>query len=544
MSEKNLNSIIRGEIRNDEVTRSFYDHDYSIFKVKPEAVIFPKNSEDIKQLVKFVSRSREGGEAISLTARSGGTDMTGGPLTDSLLLVFTKYFNRILEIGKDFICVEPGVYFRDLEKVLRAKGVFYPSYPASKDICAIGGMVSNNSGGEKTLAHGKTQDYVRELKMVLSDGEEHIIRPISEIELQKKIKEKSFEGKLYKGIADLIKKNKTLIESARPKVSKNSAGYAIWNVWRNGIFDLNQLIVGAQGTLGIVTEAKLGTLPIPKHTRLVVIFLNDLTHLGDLVVEALKYKPDSLESYDDKTFRLALRFLPGIIRNMKGNAILLGLSFLPELGLILTGGLPKMVILAEFVSDSEEELSSRLNDFKSSMARFSKAVRILRTEKEAEKYWTIRRQSFKLLHEHMKGKETAPFIDDVIVDPKYLPEFLPKLNAILDRYKSKLTYTVAGHPGSGNFHVIPLMDLKNPEVRALIPKISEEVYSLVLEYQGSITAEHNDGLIRTPYLEKMYGSDVIKLFERVKRAFDPLDIFNPRKKVGGSLEYSLEHIKS
>ena len=161
---------------------------------------------------------------------------------------------------------------------------------------------------------------------------------------------------------------------------------------------------------------------------------------------------------------------------------------------------------------------------------------------EEEKYWTIRRQSFALLHNNTTGKDTAPFIDDFIVKPEYMAEVLPKVNAILDAYKKDLIYTIAGHPGNGNFHIIPLMDLKSERVRALIPKISEQVYQLIFQYHGSITAEHNDGLIRTPYLEEMYGSDIEALFQEVKKIFDPLDIFNPGKKVGGSLQYSVDHI--
>jgi len=147
-----------------------------------------------------------------------------------------------------------------------------------------------------------------------------------------------------------------------------------------------------------------------------------------------------------------------------------------------------------------------------------------------------------LLHNNTTGKDTAPFIDDFIVKPEYLPEVLPKVNAILDKYKKDLVYTIAGHPGNGNFHIIPLMDLKDARVRALIPQISEEVYRLVFQYHGSITAEHNDGLIRTPYLEEMYGPEIAALFAEVKKIFDPENIFNPGKKVNGSLKYSIDHI--
>ena len=160
---------------------------------------------------------------------------------------------------------------------------------------------------------------------------------------------------------------------------------------------------------------------------------------------------------------------------------------------------------------------------------------------DTEKYWVMRRESFNLLRHKVKDKRAAPFIDDIIVDPSHLPEFLPKLYNILEEHN--ITPTLAGHAGSGNFHIIPLMDLSREEERRKIPEVAEKVYDLVLEYGGSITAEHNDGLIRSPYIEKMYGKEVYGLFEKTKEIFDPQNIFNPGKKVGADLEYAMRHIK-
>ncbi len=538
-----IKSFFCGDVLTDEETLKKYSRDYSIFAIKPEAVVFPKNAEDVKKLVKFAKEKKRGGEKISLTARSAGSDMTGGPLNDSIIVEFSKYFNRIEETGADYALVQPGVYFRDFEKELKNCDLFFPPYPASKLICAIGGMLANNSGGEKTLAYGKTEDYVLELKAVLSDGEEHVIRPLNKLELQKKLEEESFEGEIYRRLHKLIEENYDLIKAARPDVSKNSAGYYLWNVWDKNTFDLTKLFVGSQGTLGLITEAKLRLVHAKKYSRLAAVFLKDLHPLAALIVAALKFKPESLESYDDKTLWLALRFLPGLIKAMKGNALILGFQFIPELWMLIRGGVPKMVVLAEFTSDDEEELQKRLAAFKEEALKFGVQVRLTKSKAEAEKYFTIRRHSFDLLHSHSTDKETAPFIDDFIVKPEYLPEFLPKLNRILEPYGNKLTYTIAGHPGSGNFHIIPLMNLKDEASRAIIPKLSEEVYNLVLEYRGSITAEHNDGLIRGPYLKKMYGDKVYALFEEVKNIFDPDNIFNPNKKIGVSLEYALSKIK-
>jgi len=565
-----LKSFLHGDVAVDDATLAKFSRDYSLFKVRPQMVVFPKDVDDVKNLVKFAAKKKAEGEDVSLTGRSAGTDMTGGPLSQSIIVSFTKYFNHIHEIkeeardqkrpgmaGTDAAAsleageakAEPGVYYRDFEKEAAKHGLLYPSYPASKDLCAIGGIVNNNSGGEKTLAYGKTEDWVRAVKIVMSDGEEHTLWPWRGEELERKLEEKNFEGEITRKLKALIEENWDVIQKAKPDVSKNSAGYYLWNVWdkEKGIFDLTKLIVGSQGTLGMLTEAKFGLVKIKKHSRMAVIFLNDLKWAGDLVEEVLKFHPESIESYDDKTVEVAVKLWRQVLKSMKGNAIKLGFQFLPEMWMVATGGMPKMILLVELAGDDEAQLIKRLDQLKRDIEFFGAShggikVRTLKNEEDEQKYWTIRRQSFALLHNNTTGKDTAPFIDDFVVKPEYMPEFLPKVNAILDKYKNDLIYTIAGHPGNGNFHIIPLMNLKDPRVRALIPKISEEVYRLVFQYHGSITGEHNDGLIRTPYLEEMYGKKMVELFAEVKKIFDPLGIFNPGKKVGGDLKYSVEHI--
>jgi len=546
-----IRSFLHGDVVTDDASLAAYSRDYSIFKVRPQVVVFPKDVDDLKHLVKFVSEKKAKGENISLTGRSAGTDMTGGPLSESIIVSFTKYFNHIIEVHEDETRVEPGVYFRDLEKVLDQKGLLYPPYPASKDLCAIGGMVNNNSGGEKTLSYGKTEDYLRAVNIVMSDGEQHTLWPLSGDALKAKLAERGFEGEVFRKLYKLINDHYDIIKAAKPDVSKNSAGYYLWNVWNKetGVFDITKLIVGSQGTLGLLTEAKLGLVPAKKHSRLAVVFLKDLRWAADLVDDVLKFHPESIESYDDKTLTVAVKLWRQVLGSMKGNIFTLAWQFLPEAMMVLRGGMPKMIMLIELTGNNEKELMVKLEELRADILKFAAShegirVHVLKTEKEEQKYWTIRRQSFALLHNNTTGKDTAPFIDDFVVKPEYLPEVLPKVNAILDKYKNDLIYTIAGHPGNGNFHIIPLMNLKDERVRALIPKISEEVYRLIFQYHGSITAEHNDGLIRTPYLEEMYGPEIEALFEEVKKIFDPQNIFNPGKKVNGDLKYSIEHISA
>jgi FAD/FMN-containing dehydrogenase len=226
------------------------------------------------------------------------------------------------------------------------------------------------------------------------------------------------------------------------------------------------------------------------------------------------------------------------------NFFKLAFAFWPEALMVFTGGIPKIIALIELTDDNEKFLASRLLELRKELKGEKFKVRIINNPAEAEKYWTMRRESFSLLRSKIKDKQTAPFIDDFIVLPEKLGEFLPQLYSILDPYKEKMIYTLAGHIGDGNFHIIPLVNLDDEEVKRSIPKLMELVYNLVLKFGGSITAEHNDGLVRSPYLEKMYGKEVYGMFETIKQIFDSENIFNPGKKVRSSLQYALNHIKS
>ncbi|MBI1838806.1 MAG: FAD-binding oxidoreductase [Candidatus Colwellbacteria bacterium] len=540
--ESKIKEFFNGDILSDDASLEAYSRDASIFQVRPEVVLFPKDVYDIESVVKFVSAEKKAGRDISLTPRSAGTDMTGGPLTKSIVLDLTKYFNHIKEVGSDYALTEPGVFYRDFEKETLKHNLLLPSYPASREICTVGGMVANNSGGEKTLVYGKTEKYVEAVKMVLSDGKEYDFRKITFEELQEKDEEKTLEGKIYKGIHRLIEENYDLIQEAKPDVSKNSAGYYLWNVMDKEAktFDLTKIIVGSQGTLGIITEMRFRLIKPKSHSRLLVIFLKDLKPLTEIAERILKFNPESFESYDANTIKVAMKFLPDVMKILKGNALTLAMQFLPEFWMAIFGGMPKLVLLAEFTGDTSEEVAKKLLDAKSALKDLPIKMRVTKTERETKKYWTLRRESFNLLRHHMKGLRTAPFIDDIIVKPDKLFEFLPALNAILAQYH--LLYTIAGHIGDANFHIIPLMKLSEPKSKEIISELSEKVYKLVLDFGGSITAEHNDGLVRSPYLKTMYGDKIYRLFEETKRIFDPDTLFNPGKKVGSSLEYSLNHV--
>ncbi len=539
---KQIQNLIKGEVKSDEQTLATFSKDASLYKLKPKMVVFPKDSEDIKKIVRWVAAEKKNDSTLSLTARAAGTDMSGGALTESIMVSMTKYFNHIKKIGKDYVVVEPGTYYRDLEKELAKNHLLLPSYTASKELCTVGGMVANNSGGELNLNYGKTEKYVEELKMVLSDGSEATFGPLTMPELEKKKALQTLEGEIYRRTFDLIDSNYDVLQKAKPNVSKNSAGYYLWNVYdkQKGIFDLTKLIVGSQGTLGIVTEIKFKLVKPQSREHLLLIFLSDLHQLPGVVNHLLTFKPQSIESYDDHTFRIAMKLLPDIVARLKGNFFKLMFSFLPEAWMVLTGGIPKLVILAEFTSDDDQDAIERAREAQESLKEFEVPTRLVLDERDAQKYWVIRRESFNMLRHHVSGMRTAPFIDDFVVQPDKLADFLPKLYEILNKYN--LLYTIAGHVGDGNFHIIPLMKLGDPNAPKVIKELGDEVYKLVFEYEGSMSGEHNDGLVRGPYLKQMYGEKILDLFLQTKRIFDPQDIFNPGKKAEADREFALKHL--
>ena len=596
--KKQILKFFKGDVDDSEETLIKYSHDASIFEVRPKIVLFPKDSDDVKNLVVWVNEAKKDNPKLSITCRCAGTDMSGGAIGESIILDFTRYMNKLVggpiplddssfvnkknknypgnyPLMPSYITVEPGMFYRDFEKITQEKDLILPCYTASKSINALGGMFGNNSAGERTLKYGQMENYILSARVIFADGNEYEVKPLNKDELAKKIAQNDFEGNVYKNIFNLIQDNEEEIQQAKPKVNKNSSGYYIWNVIskltpeiipsivegsaRNQknfsssdfIFDLNKLLVGSQGTLGIVTEITLKILPDIKHSKLVAIFMQDTEPLGRLVDEILTLNPETLETYDDKTMRLAVKFFPDFLKN-KG---FIGMfkfmwSFLPEFfmmigSLIGTGGFPKLIILAEFAGNNETDVEKKCLELQEKIKEFKLKVHITKSEIEANKYWDIRRESFALLRKHVKGMRTAPFIDDIIVRPEFLPKFLPDLNNVLGQYR--LTYTLAGHAGDGNFHIIPLMDFKRSDTTKIIVELGEQVYDLVVKYHGSIAAEHNDGLVRTPYLEKMYGGRIVKIFSQIKEIFDFNNIFNPGKKVptenlGGTKKYIVSHI--
>lgn len=536
--------VVRGEVEDSEIIKETFSHDASLFEVRPEIVLSPLDSADVMAAVRFVTKQRQALPGLSITARSAGTDMSGGAVGESIVLNMARHFTNIAAVTPRAAQVQPGVPYRDFEPRTLKYQALMPSFPASRELCTVGGMVANNSGGEMSLRYGKTIDYVTKLSVVLADGNEYSIRPLNKAELDAKMAQKNYEGELYAKVFDLVDRHYDAIKAAKPHVSKNSTGYNLWDIWDRdtGIFDLTKAFVGSQGTLGIITDIHFRLVPKDPYSGVLVCFLKGTDQLGEIINTVLKRQPLSFESFDNYTLGLSIKFFP-YFRHSLGwwGLIKLAFSLIPD-ALILLKGIPKLVLLVEFSGDSQATVDEQIHRMHEDLRPYRvQAIEENATPQKAWKFRIMRRESFNLLRKKVKDKHTAPFIDDLVVPPHHLPTFLPQLRAIINKYK--LLATVAGHMGDGNFHIIPLMKIEDPKERAKLRPAMQEVNKLVLKYGGSLSGEHNDGLIRGPWLQEMYGRKVLNYFKTLKNSFDPDNIFNPHKKTDADWDYTMSHIR-
>jgi FAD/FMN-containing dehydrogenase len=515
---KALQERLKGEVFDSPDALEYFSTDGSVFQLTPKLVVYPRNSRDVQETVRHIAEQASVGNKVGITARGKGTDQAGGALGDGVMLVFPAHMNRLLQLDKTTATVQPGIIYKDFQNTLKSKGRFLPPYPSSIDFSTIGGAVANNACGEKTVKYGSTRHYVKSLKLVLADGSIIETKRLSARELKKKRSQNNFEGAIYRQVDDLITQNSALIKKSQPHVTKNSAGYALAEVkGKDGSFDLGQLIVGSQGTLGIVTEAQIRTIPFNPRTTLVVGFFDDLEKAGEAVLKIKPLSPSALEVVDYYLLDFLRQNKPAMIKGL-----------VPE-------ELPKIVLLAEF--DDKSQLKQNWKSLKTQhiFKRLASSRRVATKSKEQEELWQIRHSAAAVIWMNHGSKKALPIIEDGVVPVEKLPEFLNKAYKLLKKYD--LTIAVWGHAGNANFHMQPFMDLSKKKDRENVFKLAEDFYDMVMKLGGSTCGEHSDGLMRAPYLKKLYGKEMFELFRQVKHIFDPQDILNPMKKSEVTEEY-------
>lgn len=529
-----LQEHIVGEVLSSASIRKYFSTDGSIFEIAPSMVVYPKNVSDVRKVARFSWQLAEKGHVLPITARGRGSDQGGAAIGKGVIMVFPAHMNRLLELDtkQRLARIQPGLNYLAFQEAVRTHGLFLPPYPSSIDYATLGGAIANNAAGEKTVKYGDTRKFVEGLEVVLADGELIQTSRLSKRDLNRKKGLTNFEGEMYRQLDGLITDNWDLIQqhAELPGVSKNSAGYALAQVKRkDGSFDLTPLIVGSQGTLGIVTEAIIRLEPYIPKTTLMVICFEDLTEASNAVTEILKLQPSALEMVDKHLLETIGRLSPNRLKGM------------------IEPPYPDIVLLCEF--DDEHKQAAKAKRVEKLLKNYRTSYKVSDDYEEQQKLWSVRHSAAALIAYTDDELKALPMIEDGIVPRDRLQEFITGIYELFNKYH--LEVALWGHAGDANLHMQPFMDLSKLGDRQKVFKIMDEYYELVLKLGGSTAGEHNDGRVRGLYLPKVFGNEMYQLFQDVKKIFDPYNMFNPGVKIDVNREelakqlrheYSMDHL--
>lgn len=505
-----LQEHLVGEVMTSADAREYFSTDGSILKVVPQIIAYPRSEQDVRKAARFGWQLAERGRIVPITARGGGTDQGGGAIGSGVMMVFPAHMNKILSLntGKKTVTIQPGINYGKLQQALHTHGLFLPPFPASQEYSTVGGAIANNASGEKTIKYGSTREFVSSLRVVLANGEVIETGRLTKKQLNKKMGLPTFEGEIYRTLDALLKENEALVASSYFDISKNSAGYDLGIIrGKKGSFDLTPLFVGSQGTLGIITEAVLDVENFNPSTTLLAAQFNSIAAAGKAIVELRKLTPSSLEVVDDKLLEFIDEHNPS------------------QLGKSIQKPFSKVVLLIEFDDTAPRMQKKKAKRARKLLAKLASDVVQTSDEHEQEDLWKIRQSAATVLWQTIGTKKAIPFIEDGVVPAEKFTEFIEQAYKLFDSFGLRIA--VWGHAGNANLHMQPFMDLSQIGDRQKIFKVMDAYYKMVIDLGGSTSGEHNDGRLRAPYLEELYGQQVYQLFKDVKQIFDPYGIMNP-----------------
>ena len=503
-----LGAGLSGEIRFDRLSRAIYSTDASIYQLIPVGVVLPKTEEDVVATVKTCGRFR-----VPITARGGGTSQAGQAIGSGVVLDCSKYLNRILEINaaERWVRVQPGCVLDELNAEVKPHGLQFAPDVSTSDRATIGGMIANNSAGARSVLYGKTIDHVLELKLVLSDGSVVAARPLPEAELDAKCRQEDLEGRCYRTIFRLAEEHAGEIEKRFPKVMRRVGGYNLDAVKKTEAFNPAHLFVGSEGTLAMTLEATLRLVDLPKAKTMTVLQFTDLLEALGADAKILPHNPSAIEVVD--------KFVLDSTR-LNSEAAKLR-DFLRHD--------TEAILLVELYGDRPEDLPPRLDrieeDLRSQGYRFT-ATRAPDAAAQ-DRFWKLRRMALGLSMAQRGDAKAYSFVEDTAVAPERLRDYIAEFLEIIKRHGTRAG--VYAHASVGCLHVRPIVNLKTAEGVRRFEAIAHEVADLVLKFGGALSGEHGDGLLRSPFQEKMYGPALYKAFRELKRTFDPDGLFNPGK---------------
>ena len=506
--EEELKRRVSGEVRFDPFSRVLYSTDASIYQIEPVGVVIPKDADDVAAVVET---ARDSG--VPLLPRAGGTSLAGQTVNHAIVIDFSKYLRQVLEVNQEeqWARVQPGIVLDQLNRHLAPYDLQYAPDPTTANRACVGGGIGNNTCGAHSVIYGKTLDHVLEVDTVLADGARAHFQPLDTHNLEAKLSGSGLESDIYRGVRRLARDNLAEIEAQYPKIMRRVSGYNVDEFVDDSHFNLARMVVGSEGTLCVVTEAKLNLVPRPTMTSLSVLHFDDIVRASEATSQVLTHAPSSVEVVD--------KMLLDRSRESLGHAQ--SLSFIQ--------GNPGALLLVEFYGESEAELTAKMEALQEDMThrRLSYACVNVLDRAAQTTVWNVRKAGLGLLMSLHGDAKPIPFVEDTAVDPENLGAFVRRFDEIVRSHNTEAGYY--GHASVGCLHIRPLVSLKNQEGINTMVSIADQVSDLVREFGGSLSGEHGDGIVRGVWTEKMFGPHIYEMFREVKRTFDPQGIMNPGK---------------
>lgn len=523
-----LSQHLTGEVVDSLNVREFFSTDASILSIRPQVIAYPRTTNDVRRAARFAWRLAEKGFVLPITPRGSGTDQTGAAIGSGMLIVFPAHMEKILELDTKsrMVRVQPGMNFKALQEAMATHGLFLPPFPASYKFSTIGGALANNTSGEKAIKYGSMRDWTDRLEVVLANGEVIQTGRLSKHELNSKKGDETLEGEIYRALDGLIVDNATVIAEFGARSLANSTGYAIDKVKNDdGSFDLTPLLIGAQGTLGIITQAIIKLAPRPKATELLAASITEpSTDLSNIVSELRKLEPSAVELIDGATLELIHKQT--------------GVKPYKAVG----DEKPEAILIIEFDDVSDSKRSRKAKKVEALLANVGNIIRAQNWE-DQESIYDIRHSVATIVNYGDSNRAAVPLATaDAMVDPERIGELIKSTRDLLKR--NHISAAIWGHIGDGSLNVQPLFDLSRTADRQRLLRFIKAYYELVLSLDGSIASERGDGRLRAPFAKMQYGDDMLAIFEQIKKIFDPKNTLNPGVIVGTEIKDVVETMRS
>ncbi|QDV91552.1 putative FAD-linked oxidoreductase [Phycisphaerae bacterium RAS2] len=509
-----LRGRIRGEVRADRLSRALYSTDASIYQMTPSGVVLPRTVEDVCETVRACAR-----HGAPITARGAGTGLAGGAVNIGVQLDCSRYLNRIIAVdaARRMAVVEPGVVLDELNASLAPMGLHFAPDVATSSRATLGGMIANNSCGAHSVLVGRTVDHVLALEAVLSDGS--VARwgegaALAELERTRgPIRPSRLAVDAERTLAGIATEFTSEIAARYPKVMRRNGGYALDRLRsEGGRINVETVLCGSEGTLAIVTAAVVKLMPLPTCRGLVVAHFTELLDALAATPVCLEHGPAAVELIDKLILDAARESKHGAARDR------------------LIEGDPRGILVVELYDDSPSQLSERLHAVAADLRQrgMGYAWPVVTDAAEQAGVWNLRKAGLGLLMSRPGERQPYDFVDDCAVDPARLRDFIARFMAVL-REEGVEECSYYAHASVGCLHVKPVLNLRRlSDVRRML-RVADRISALTLEFGGALTGEHGDGLVRSCWLERMFGPALVGAFARVKAAFDPGNILNPGK---------------